>query len=192
MTRARTTSGRRQALHHHPQDQRGVDPHHPQAQTLDVEARGPAAAMADPHHSQARRSATPEPGERGCRCRRQRGDDACCDRDGQPADTQRCGVRRGLEVPPPGALRLLARAILSVAAEVHAERREVRRVTGSGHETTLRMERKGFRHPVRRGVRSGLLPPATPERTPPEIASSHVGGAPPPPVENSDCIGDCA
>ena len=192
MTRARTTSDRRQALHHHPQDQRGCDPHHPQAETLDVEARAPGPATADPHHPQARQPAALEPGIRGCGCRRQRGDEACCAHDGHPADTQRCGARRGLEVPPPGALRPLARALLAVAAEVHAQRREVRCVTGSAHGTTLRMEKKGLRHPVRWGVRSGVLPPATPERTPSERASSHVGTAPPPPVENSDCIGDCA
>ena len=192
MTRSRTTSGRRPVLHHHPQDQRGRDPHHPQAATSDVEGWVRGAATADPHHPQVRLSAIPEPSERECGCRRQRGDDACCEHDRHPADTQRCAVRRGLEVPPPGALRPLARALLSLAAEVHAERREVRRVTGSAHETSLRMETKGLRHPIRSGVPSGVHLPATPERTPPARASSHVGGAPPPPLMNSDCIGDCA
>ena len=192
MTRARTTSGRRQALHHPPQDQRGGDPHHPQAETLDVDARAPGVAMAGPHHPHGRQPAAPEPGERECRCRRQRGDDACCEYERQAADTQRCSGRRELDVPPPGALRPLARALLSVAAEVHAERREVRRITGSSHETTLRMEKKGLRHPVRLGVLSGVRPPATHEVTPSASASLHVGPAPPPPAENPDCIGDCA
>lgn len=193
MTRARTTSGRRQAPHHHPQDQRGGDPHHPQAKTIDVEALAPGVAPAGPHLPQDRQPAAPELGERGCGCRRQGGNDACCAHDGHPADTQRRGVRRGLvEVPPPGALRPLARAILSVAAEVHAERREARRVTRPAHETTLRMETRGLRHSVRSGVLSGVRPPATPERTPSKRASSHVGAALPPPVEKSDCIGDCA
>ena len=160
MTRARTTSGRRQALHHHPQDQRRCDPHHPQAETLDVEARAPGPATADPHHRQARQPAAPEPGERGCGCRRQRGDDACCAHDGQPADTQRCGVRREPGVPPPGALRPPARALLSVAAEVHAERGEVRRATCPAQVTTLRMGTRGLRHPVRAPGVSGLVPPA--------------------------------
>ena len=126
MTRARTTSQRRQTPYHHPQDQRGGDPHHPQV----------------------RHSATPEPDERECGCRRHSGDDACCEHGRHPADTQRWGGRRETGEPPPGALRPLARALLSVAAEVHAERREVRRVTGSAHGTTLRMEKKGLRQPV--------------------------------------------
>ena len=192
MTSVRTTSGRRQALQHHPQEQRGGDPHHPQAETLDVESRAPGPTTADRHHPQAGQSAIPEPGVRGCGCRRQRGDDACCDDDRHAADTQCCGGRREPGVPPPGALRPLARALLSMAADVHAERREVRRVTSSAHETTLRMEKKGLRHPVHSGVLSRVLPPATQEVIPSERASSHVGAAPPPPAENSDCIGDCA
>jgi hypothetical protein len=191
MTRARTTSERRQALHHHQQYQRGGDPHHPQGDTTHVEGSDGGAA-ADSHHPQAPEPAAPEPGERECRCHRQRGNDAWCERDRHLADPQRCGARRGLVAPPPGALRPLARALLSVAVEVHAERKEVRRVTGSAHGTTLRMETKGLRHPVRSGVVSGVLPPATPERTPSAGASPHVGAALPPPVENSDCIGDCA
>ena len=192
MTRSRTTPGRRQALHHQPQDQRGGDPHHPQADISHVEAWVRGTATADPHHPQGPQPAGSEPDEGECGCRRHSGDDACCEHGRCPADTPRCGARRGLDVPPPGALRPLARALLSVAAEVRAERHEVRHVTGWAHETTVRMEKKGLRQPVRSGVRSGVLPPATPEVTPSARASSHVGAAPPPPVENSDCIGDCA
>lgn len=170
MTKARTTSRRRQALHHHAQDQRQANPHHPQAP----------------------QPASLGPGEGDCGCRLQRRDQACCEHDHHEAVMQRCGVHREIDVPPPQALRPLARALLSVAADVHAERREVRHVTGSAHETTLRMENGGLRHPVRSGILSGVLPPATPERTPSESASSHVDAASPPPVENSDCIGDWA
>ncbi len=192
MTSARTPSRRRQALHHHPQDQRVADPYHPQAETLDAEAHAPGMAAADPHYPQAQQPASPEPGERECECRRQRGDEACCALGHHPADTQRCDVHREPGVPPPDALRPLARVLLSMAADVHAERQAVRRITGSAHETPLRMQTKGVRHPVRSGVRSGLRPPATPGRRGCTDASSHVGAAPTPPVENSDCIGDCA
>jgi hypothetical protein len=160
MTRARTTSDRRQAPYHHSQAQRGGDPHHPQVETVDAEAGAPGPATADPHHPQARPPATSEPGERECGCRRERGDDACCERGRHAAETRRGGGRGEPGVPPPGALRPLARALLSVAADVHAERREVRRVTGSAHETTLRMEKKALRHPVHWGsVQGSVLPP---------------------------------
>lgn len=191
MTRARTTSQRRQTLDHHPQHQRQGNPHHPQTGAPDVETRTARSEGLDLQHPQVPNSADTDRGERGYRAGRH-GRDSALHKHGGAAETQ-CGlVRRDFDVPPPGALRPLARALLSVAAEMRAERREVRRVTGSARETTLRMEKRGLRHPVCSGVRSGVHPPATPGRTPFENASSHVEAAPPPPVTNSNCIGDCA
>ena len=92
---------------------------------------------------------------------------------------------RGVLGPP-------ARALLSVAAEVHAERGEVRRATCPAQVTTLRMGTRGLRHPVRSPGVSGLVPPATPERTGCQDASSHAEAAGGPPVEKPDCIGECA
>ncbi len=188
MTQARTTSCRHQALDHHPQDQPQTSPHHPQAQAPDVKTRAPRSDWADFQHP---RSAVPDPGERACACHQQDREHVCCEHCGA-AEVRHGDVCPGISVPPAGALRPLARALLSVAVDVHAERREVRRVTCPAHEATLRMEKKGLRHPVRSPLVSGVRSPATPEVTPSSDASPHVGAAPPPPLVNSDCIGDCA
>lgn len=192
MTRARTTTRRRQTLHHSPQDQQQANSHHPQTGTPDAVARTARSEGLDFQHPQVPHSADADRGERGYRARQHSREPACHEHGNDAVGTQRGVVRRDFAVPPPGALRPIARALLSAAQDVYAERREVRHVTGSAHETTLRMEKRGLRHPVRSGVRSGVLPPATPGRTPSENASSHVEAAPPPPVTNSDCIGDCA
>ncbi len=95
-------------------------------------------------------------------------------------------------VPPPGALRPLARALLSVAAEVHAARGDPLGTSYPKQGVGLRMPEKGVVHPFRSGLRYGLRSPATPGRTPCEVASSQVRGAGAPPVVNPDCMGDCA
>ncbi len=99
-------------------------------------------------------------------------------------------------VPEPGVLRPLARALLAVAAEVHAARRDV---PGAGHHRSgsgLRMGNRGLREGVHWGVRSVVRSvvrsPATLERTGSGRASSHLGAAVPPPVVNPDSMGDCA
>jgi len=64
--------------------------------------------------------------------------------------------------------------------------------TAGWHGRGLRMGGTGVVHPVRSGVRYGLVSPATPERTPCGVASSQVRGAGVLPVVNPDCMGDCA
>jgi hypothetical protein len=95
-------------------------------------------------------------------------------------------------VPPPGALRPLARALLSVAAEIHAARHDPLGLRCQVRAGPLGAAKKGVVHPGVSGVVSGVLSPATPERTPSGDVSSQVNGAPPPPVVKPDSMGDCA
>ena len=156
--------------HQHPQGNDGAHPRHPQTEDAPAWAARHVDERAD--------------GNAG---------------DAAPPDGRRAGRGRGgcrqagaAVVPTPRALRPLAQALVAVAAEVHAARRDplgAERQVGADH---LRMPATGVVHPVRWGVRSGLVPPATPERTPAGVVSSQVKGAPPPPVVNPDCMGDCA
>lgn len=186
MTAARAT--RRRARQQRPQASRRGDPHHPQSCQAPADGLAGDHANRHSHHPQGRPSPakTPEGGRSGL-------DDGCeheaCEHKLRRRGGECCRVPK----PPAGALRPLARALLSVAAEAHSARCEVRRATSSSrHESTLRMGEEAVRSPVRLPVRLGLVSPATPEQTGGSDASSHVDGAPPPPVENPDCIGDCA
>jgi hypothetical protein len=186
------TTSRRETLHRHPQDQQRADPHHPQPDVSGVRNAVHPGMRAEPRHPQRAQCPARDPDGRGPS--HGRGDDAASfDHDTLDRPEARSGAQRcEIQVPAPGALRPLARALLSIAADVHAARGEARRIACPKGETTLRMESSGLRHPLRSPAVSGVLPPATPERSPSGDASSHVSGAPPPPVENSDCIGDCA
>ena len=104
-----------------------------------------------------------------------------------------CARRRSpVPVPEPDALRPLARALLAVAAEVQAPRRDLPGTRRRPADGALRMGNRGLVQGLHSGVRSVVRSPATPERTGCGDTSSHVEAAPTPPVKNSDCIGDCA
>lgn len=156
--------------HHHPQGRVDDDPRHPQASS----GSSAAAGYVEPRAEGS--AAGPPPTE----CRRGSGERPDCRQAGHTA------------VPPPGALRPLARALLSVAAEVHAARGDPLGTSYPKQGVGLRMPEQGVVHPVRSGLRCGLRSPATPGRTPSGVASSHVRGAEGPPVVNPDCMGDCA
>ena len=100
------------------------------------------------------------------------------------------GARSATEaVPPAGALRPLARAVLSVAAEIHAARHDPLHAGCHRVADGLRMAEHGVRDPVRRPVRSRGRLGATPERTGSGLANVHVNATPPPPLDNPDCMG---
>jgi hypothetical protein len=176
----------------HPQARPPSDPHHPQASHKAAGGQVQQRAGEVPHHPQGGR----EPARPACDqpgpARRSSGDSASthapwCD------CRETCAATRSASPPPlPGALRPLARALLSVAAEVHAARGEVSRIDCFEHESTLRMPKSGVRRPVRQPLRQGLRPPATPGRTGGHDASSHVVAGGGSPVENPDCLGECA
>ena len=191
MTAARITADQPEGRRHHPQEPVTADPHHPQTRRAGGVGDPEHHADAHPRHPQRER---PAPTPAGGGLSRRGGErpplpepDGPDDRSA-PSTQRRCAA----DPPSPGALRPLARALLSVAAEVHAKRREVRRATCPAQETTLRMGNRGLRHPVRSPGVSGLVPPATPERTGSQDASLHAEAAGGPPVENPDCIGECA
>jgi len=87
--------------------------------------------------------------------------------DAAPPDGRRVGTGRGgchqtgaAVVPTPGALRPLAQALLSVAVEVHAARRDPLGAGGHVRADHLRMPETGVVHPVRGGsVQGSFLPP---------------------------------
>ncbi len=187
MSTSRITS-QQEAPRHHPQERRPADPHHPQTSEEAAWDQREQHARGQPHHPQRLRPRA------GTRDGHERSSPECHDEHGSSGrDRGWSGDKRfALPAPPTGALRPLARALLSIAAETHAVRCEARRVSYPDHERTLRMAEDRGRLPVRLPLRLGLVSPATPERTVCTDASSHVEAAPTPPVENSDCIGDCA
>jgi hypothetical protein len=192
VTPGRAASRRQGSRRHHPQDACTSDPRHPQ--TLRAGVAGDEELRADPHSHHPQRARRPERTSAGDSTARRDGDGRIRqephspDGPNTPSGHGRCTA----EPPRPGALRPLARALLSAADETHAARSEARRVTCPGHERTLRMAEPGGRLPLREGLRLGLRSPATPEGTGSEDAYSHVTPPAPPPVKNSDCIGDCA
>lgn len=153
---------------HHPQGVPNRDPHHPQGEKdkVPAERRCPLWAAGCGGDSDVR-----QPGGTPLGCGRQR-----------PA----------MPVPEPGALRPLARALLAVAAEVHAARRDLPGAGRRPGERALRMGNRGLVQGLRSGVRSVVHSPATQERTGSGCASPQVNGAAPPPVVNPDSMGDCA
>ena len=178
-------------LPQHPQGKQAEHPHHPQRRLHDDHQHPQGNDGAHPRHPQT------EDRPAAARHVDESADGSTGDA-GLP-DDRRVGRGRGgcrqtgdAVVPTPGALRPLARALLSVAVEVHAARRDPLGAGGQVRPDHLRMPRKGVVHPVRWGVRSGLVSPATPERTPSGVASSQVKGTPPPPVVDPDSMGDCA
>jgi hypothetical protein len=192
VTAPRAASPRQEPRRHHPQEAVGGDPHHPQDESPRVPhgAKPHAGTSSRRPQQEQRTGASRAAGERGCRdaARRTLAEGERPDDRSAPPTQRSCDI----EPPPPGALRPLARAFLALAAETLAARSEVRRSVCRDHEQTLRMGEGGVRLPVRLPLRLGLISPATPERTGCGDASSHVDAAAPPPVENPDCIGDCA
>jgi hypothetical protein len=179
-------------LPRHPQSQRSGSPRHPQGGSTDHHHHPQGRADDDPRHPQASNGSAAAIEHVGAR---PEGSAA-----GAPPPAHRrgsggrpdCRQVSDAAVPPPGALGPLARALLSVAVEVHAARRDPLRVGCPSKGGGLRMPERGVVHPVRSGLRYGLRSPATPGRTPCEVASSQVRGAEGPPVVNPDCMGDCA
>jgi len=162
------------ALHRHPQGTRVEVHHHPQGLVPD-----------DSRHLQAREHVAPVDGG-----------DAMF-----PADSQRDATRdelhsalveRAVAVPPPGALRPLARALLSAAMEVHAARCDPLRAGSPRFADGLRMgeceEPLTGRLPGRLCRHCG----ATPETRGSGSAKRHVSPPPPLPVIDSDCMGRCS
>jgi len=146
----------------------------------------------DPHHPQGEEDEVPAEGccpvSPGCRQGADRPDAR------QPGETPPgCNRQRALAtVPEPGVLRPMARALLSVAAEVQAARCDP---LGAGRRPAaggLRMGNQGLHQGVHSPGRSVVLSPATPERTGSGVASSQVRHPAPPPVVNPDSMGDCA
>lgn len=179
-------------LPQHPQRRQIGRPRHPQGPNDDDHKHPQAGAGHDPRHPQARggeeqaaEGTEPEPG-------RAVGGTPSPQGRTRPGVRPECRREDHPVVPPPGALGPLARALLSVAAEVHATRRDP---LGAGSPVSadhLRMPGKGIVHPARLGLRLGVRSPATPGQTPSGVASSHVKGTAPSPVVDSDCMGDCA
>ena len=192
MTAARAASGRQEPHRHQPQEAVGGDPHHPQDERSRVpHGANPHAGTSSRRPQQEQRTGASPAAD--ARARRDGAGRTSAEGD-RPDDPNALSTQRRCttEPPPPGALRPLARAFLALAAETHAVRSEVHRTVCREHERTLRMPEDRGRLPVRLPLRLGLASPATPERTGCADASSHEDTAFPPPLKNSDCIGDCA
>ena len=155
---------------HHPQGVPVGHPHYPQAGDggASAEPRCPASAQG------CAGEAGPDVRQPGCVT---------------PGCTRRAQV---VAVPSLGVLRPMARALLSVAAEVQAIRCDPLGAGGQTGPGGLRMGNQGLREGVHYPVRSGVRSPATLERTGSGVASSHVRCPAPPPVVNPDSMGDCA
>jgi hypothetical protein len=188
----REAFGHPEALPPHPQGQRAGHLHHPQTSPQNEHHRPPVPTDGDPRHPQGRKrrsSATRRVSSRPQECAA-----GAAPAEGRPTPAAASDGRRGGDavVPAPGALRPLARALLWVAADVHAARRDPLGQDRQASSPDLRMPTDRVRLPSRMGLRSGLVSPATPGRTTSGDASSHVRATTPPPVKNSDCLGGFA
>jgi len=115
------------------------------------------------------------------------------------AGEQRCRggfrcPRRGDDAPVPEArvLRPLARALLAVASDVHAARRDPLEVGRSTPGSGVRMRHGGDPLGDRLGGRLRGPMWCHSQRTGSAVASSPVKCAFPPPVVNPDCMGGCS
>jgi hypothetical protein len=176
----------------HPQGEQADYLHHPQQRGDGRSLHPQGISDRDPRHPQGGHAAAAARGS--CPTATVHGtDDAAPDVQQSTCAASGCARQRlCARVPAPGVLRPLARALLSVAVEVHTARRDL---PGAGHrpsEGALRMDNRGLRQGVHSGVRSVVRSPATLKRTGSGCASSHVKGTAPPPVVNPDSMGDCA
>ncbi len=176
-------------LPRHPQSQRTGSPRHPQGGPTDHHHHPQGRADDDPRHPQASSGSAAAIEHVGFRSEGSAANASPPERRLGSCERPDCRQASDTAVPPPGALRPLVRALLSVAGEVHAARRDPLRVGCPSGGGNLRMPEKGVVHPVRSGLRHGLRSPATPGRTPSGVASSRVGGAAPPPVMNPRLYG---
>jgi hypothetical protein len=147
-------------LSQHPQGQQAEHPHHPQRPRPEDHQHPQGNDGAHPRHPQ-----TEDAPAGAARHVDERADGSAGD--AAPPDGRRVGRGRGgcrqaddAVVPTPGSLRPLAQALVAVAAEVHAARRDplgAERQVGADH---LRMPATGVVHPVRWGsVQGSFLPP---------------------------------
>jgi len=176
-----TTKRQSSALHHHPQGTRAEVHHHPQGLASD-----------DSRHPQARSVDTPAAGgDAALPTELQRGA-SHNERDPVRGEAARPSGEHVVAVPPPGALRPLARALLSAAMEVHAARCDP---LGAGSPRFA----EGLRMGECEGRLTGRLPGrlcrhcgATPEARGSGDAKTHVNAPPPLPLIDSDCMGRCS
>lgn len=115
------------------------------------------------------------------------------------AGEQRCRAgsrcpRRGDygPVPEAGVLRPFARALLAVASDVHAARRDPLEAGSSEPGSGLRMRHRGDPLGDRLGGRLRGPMWRHSQRTGSGVASAQVKCAFPPPVVNPDCMGGCS
>jgi hypothetical protein len=115
------------------------------------------------------------------------------------AGEQRCRAgsrcaRRGDDAPVPdaGVLAPLARALLAVASDVHAARRDPLEAGSSEPGSGLRMRHRGDPLGDRLGGRLRGPMWRHSQRTGSGVASAQVKCAFPPPVVNPDCMGGCS
>ena len=101
-------------------------------------------------------------------------------------------AERAIAVPPPGALRPLARALLSAAMEVHSARRDPLGAASPRVADGLRMGECEERLTGRLAGRLCRHCGATPETRGSGEAKKHVNAPPPPPLIDSDCMGRCS
>jgi len=102
----------------------------------------------------------------------------------------RATTTREVPVPSPEALRPLAKVLVSIAVELSAARRDPLGASCPGSVRGLRMEECRGRFTGRLDGRFCRQCGATPETTTPSRAKAHVKAPAPPPVIDSDCMGD--
>lgn len=131
---------------HHPQRRRDGQSLHPQG-TSDRDPRHPQGGDA----AAAARGSCPTATEHGT-------DDAAPDVQQSTCAASGCARQRlCARVPAPGVLRPLARALLAVAAEVHAARRDLPDAGRRPSERALRMGNRGRVQGLHSGVRSVVM-----------------------------------
>ena len=160
-----------------------------------VDHQPPSVLAAVPRHSQGGRDpALHAPGSDGVLSSEQEPSVGATD-----AGEQRCRAgsrcaRRGDDAPVPdaGVLRPLARALLAVASDVHAARRDPLQAGSSEPGSGVRMRHRGDPLGDRLGGRLRGAMWRHSERTGSAVASAPVKCAFPPPVVNPDCMGGCS
>lgn len=156
----------------HPQGGKAKELRHPQGQREGQSLRPQGIPDRDSHHPQSG-DATAATG-RCCLAAVEHGAEDSAP-DVQRARCAASGFARQqppAPAPEPGVLRPLARALLAVAGEVHAARRDLPGADHRPSERALRMGNRGLRQGIHWGVRSVVRSPATLERPGSECASS--------------------
>jgi hypothetical protein len=171
--RRRCGDGCAEGVHHQPLSAGDTVPRHPQGgggQALHTPGSGCALSS-----EQEPSDGTTHAGEQRCRA-------------GSPC------ARRGDDAPVPdaGVLRPLARALLAVASDVHATRRDPLEPGRSKPGSGVRMRHRGDPLGDRLGGRLRGPMWRHSQRTGSGIALSPVKCAFPPPVVNPDCMGGCS